>query len=269
VAIGEEPTFSRDAIVELLQERRFGYHRIELPYGLHTRGQDRSETRDLVLPESLAGKSVLDVGSAHGYFSFEAEARGAARVVGAEIAEERFRDALLLKEIKGSSVEFIQRDIVRDPLDEQFDYVLLLNVLHHLYDPIGALRQLASITRERLIIEFPTLEDSKFQKSLDSALPRDYDEYPLVGVSSMREGVGQTFVFTPSAIQRILMDHDPLFEDIEILESPMPGRAIALCHKRSPEQGISGDRQLRQAQCEDISREERRRRRKARHDKGL
>jgi SAM-dependent methyltransferase len=263
-ATGDESAFSRDAIVELLRERRFGYHRIELPYGLHTRGQDRSETRDLVLPKSLVGKTVLDVGSAHGYFCYEAEARGAARVVGAEISEERFRDALLLKEIKGSKVEFIQRDIVRNPLDEQFDYVLLLNVLHHLTEPIRALRQLASITREQLVIEFPTLADRKFQETLDTELPRDYDTFPLVGVSSMREGVGQTFVFTPSAIQRILVDHESLFEDVEILESPMHGRAIALCHKRSPETGIASDRSLREEQPKYISREERRRRRKAR-----
>ena len=265
-ATGEVSAFSRDSIVELLRERRFGYHRIELPYGLHTRGQDRSETGSLALPESLAGKSVLDVGSAYGYFCFEAEARGAARVVGVEIAEERFRDALLLKEIKGSNVEFIQRDIVRDPLAEQFDYVLLLNVLHHLVDPIRALRQLASITRERLVIEFPTLGDRKFQETLDTVLPRDYEDYPLVGVSSMREGVDQTFVFTRSAIQRILMDHESLFNEVEILDSPVPGRAIALCHKRSPEKGISSDRRLREAQREDISREERRRRRNARRD---
>ena len=72
----------------------FGYHRIELPYDLHTSGRDRSEARDLILPESLDGKSVLDVGSAYGYFCFEAEARGASRVVGVELEEDRFHDAL-------------------------------------------------------------------------------------------------------------------------------------------------------------------------------
>jgi 2-polyprenyl-3-methyl-5-hydroxy-6-metoxy-1,4-benzoquinol methylase len=227
-------TYSREQIAELLRERRFGYHRVDLPYGLHTRGDDRSETRDIVLPPSLEGKSVLDVGSAHGYFSFAAEARGAARVVGVELRDDRFRDALLLKDIKGSNVEFIQRDIVLDPLDEAFDHVLLLNVVHHLKDPIRALRQLASITRETLVIEFPTLADRKFNDSLDVDLPSLPDELPLIGVSSMRQGVGQTFVFTPSAIQRILLDHEPLFEEIEILPSPLPGRAIAICRKAKP-----------------------------------
>jgi SAM-dependent methyltransferase len=239
---GEASAYTREQIMELLRAGRFGYHRIELPYGLHTRGQDRSETRDLIFPESLTGKSVLDVGPALGYFCFEAEARGAARIVGVELRDDRFRDAILLKEIKRSNVEFIQRDIVLDPIEEQFDFVLLLNVLHHLYEPFRALRQLASITRERLVLEFPTTADQKFQASLDVELPPECESLPLIGVSSMQPGIRETFVYTPAAIQRVLMDHERLFDSVEIVRSPMLGRAIALCHKgpsggqRQPEQ---------------------------------
>jgi SAM-dependent methyltransferase len=258
----DESLYGREEIVNRHQEHRLEDGCIERPFGLHTRGQDRSVTRDLVFPASLAGKSVLDVGSAHGDFSFEAEARGAERVVGVEVSEERFRHALQLKEMKGSKVEFIQRDIVLDPLDEQFDYVLLLNVLHHVHDPIRALRQLASITTERLVIEFPTLADRKFQGTLETVLPQDYEKHPLVGVSSMRNRVGQTFMFSPSAIQRILMDHAPLFDDVEILDSPTPGRAIALFHKRSPEMVTASDGLSRATQRQEVSREERRRRRR-------
>jgi SAM-dependent methyltransferase len=221
---------------------RFGNDDIELPYGLRAGGQDRSTTPNLIFPESLAGKSVLDVGSAHGYFCFEAEARGAARVVGVEVSEERVRYALRLKDIKRSKVEFIHRDIVLDPLDEQFDYVLLLNFLQRLHDPIQALRHFVSITKERLVIEFATLADRKFQKTLESVLPQDYETHPLVGVGS---GGGQRYFFTPSAIHRMLMDHDPLCEDVEILDSPVRGRAIALCHKRSPGTAAASNRQSR------------------------
>ena len=41
-----------------------------------------------------------------------------------------------------------------------FDIVLLLNVIHHLKEPIKALRMIAGICTEKLIIEFPTLSDS-------------------------------------------------------------------------------------------------------------
>src|SRR5438067_1006241 len=103
--------YTRAQIEQILREQKFEYHRVDLPFGLHTPGVDRSATRDLIFPESLVGKTVLDVGCALGYFCFEAEARGAARVVGIELKERRFSQALLLKKIKGSRVEFIQRDI--------------------------------------------------------------------------------------------------------------------------------------------------------------
>src|SRR5262249_28764243 len=143
-------------------------------------------TRDLIFQEPLTGKSVLDVGSALGYFCFEAEARGASRVVGVELSGERFRQACLLKDIIGSRVEFLQRDILQHPLDEKFDHVCLLNVLHHLDEPIRAIHQLAAIARESLIIEFPTFEDPKFRKTARIRFPRRYNRLPLIGVSSKR-----------------------------------------------------------------------------------
>jgi SAM-dependent methyltransferase len=226
-------SYTKEQIRKILRERTFQYHRVDLPFGLHTKGADRSATRDLIFPKSLAGKTVLDVGSALGYFCFEAEARGAARVVGVELKEQRFRDAVLLKDIKGSKVDFIQRDIVLDPLDECFDYVLLLNVIHHLKDPIRALRQLASITGERLIIEFPTFAEpkfrKKFRKTTNFRFAFLYNRLPLIGVNSDAQW---TFVFTPSAIKRILLDHERLFEKVDIVRSPMPGRAIAICYKK-------------------------------------
>lgn len=228
---GAESGYTKEQIEKILREHRFDYHRVNLPFGLHTPGADRSETRDLILPESLAGKTVLDIGSALGYFCFEAEERGAERVVGVELKDDRFRDALMLKDIKGSKVEFLQRDIILDPPNEGFDYVLLLNVIHHLTEPFRAMRQLASITRERLVIEFPTFADQKFRSTVEIEDPSIFNRLPLVGVSSMTEAK-QTFVFTPKAIKRALLNHERLFEDVEIIRSPMQGRALAICHKK-------------------------------------
>ncbi len=229
-------TYSRQEIEKILLEENFAYHRINLPFGLHTRGRDRSRTRDLIFRESLIGKSVLDVGSALGYFCFEAEARGAPRVVGVELDPERFRQACLLKDIIGSRVKFIHGDILSQPLDQKFDYVCLLNVIHHLDEPIGAIHKLAAITREFLIIEFPTFEDSKFRETTRIRFPRHENRLPLIGVSSKRATAketerGQTFVFSPKAIVRILQDHRPLFSDVKIIDSPVAGRKIAMCRR--------------------------------------
>jgi tRNA (mo5U34)-methyltransferase len=59
------------------------FHQIDLGNGLITPGADRSSRKlaTIGLPDDLCGKTVLDVGAWDGFFSFEAERRGAARVV--------------------------------------------------------------------------------------------------------------------------------------------------------------------------------------------
>lgn len=223
--------FTKEEIEKILQEEEFVYHRVDLPYGLHTPGQDRSATRDLIMPESMAGESVLDLGCALGYFSFEAEKRGAHPVLGVELKDLRFRQAVLLKRILGSRVEFMQRDIVKEPLTECFDHIFLLNVIHHLKEPIGVMRHLATMVRKRLVIEFPTFADPRFQENSGVPFLPAYDQMPLIGVSSMQPQFDQTFIFSPAAIERIFLDHERLFTTVEIIPSPMTGRKIAICSK--------------------------------------
>src|ERR671931_229568 len=62
------------------------YHTIDLGGGVVTAGVDDTPQRlaRLNLPESLSGQTVLDIGAWDGFFSFECERRGAARVVAAD-----------------------------------------------------------------------------------------------------------------------------------------------------------------------------------------
>src|SRR5919108_5023380 len=64
------------------------YHTIDLGHGIRTPGQyDLAPVIDHYgIPDSLEGRTVLDVGPAHGFFAFEFEKRGAARVVTSELA---------------------------------------------------------------------------------------------------------------------------------------------------------------------------------------
>jgi tRNA (mo5U34)-methyltransferase len=59
------------------------FHQIDLGAGVVTPGSDNTLARIamVVLPADLRGKSVLDIGAWDGAFSFEAERRGADRVV--------------------------------------------------------------------------------------------------------------------------------------------------------------------------------------------
>lgn len=81
------------------------------------------------MPDSLDGKSVLDLGCNEGFFCKAALARGARRAVGfdanlatVEKAKRRFPEA-----------EFMARSWWDLPTDEKFDLVLMLSALH--YEP--------------------------------------------------------------------------------------------------------------------------------------
>ena len=116
----------------------------------------------LDLPSSLAGRTVLDIGAWDGFFSFEAERRGAARVVAADYyawhgigwgTHQGKAGFTLARECLGSRVEDLDIDVM-DLSPERvgtFDVVLFLGVLYHLRHPLLALERIASVTRELLI----------------------------------------------------------------------------------------------------------------------
>ena len=78
----------------------FFYHTIELP-GLgvvHGQWDLRGKFDEYVGGVEVAGKSVLDVGTATGFLSFEAERRGAARVVSYDMSDVRQQTLLPFKD---------------------------------------------------------------------------------------------------------------------------------------------------------------------------
>jgi 2-polyprenyl-3-methyl-5-hydroxy-6-metoxy-1,4-benzoquinol methylase len=229
VSENKKVDYSDQEIDYILRTHRFEYQKIEISSDRHTLGQDRSETLRF-LDEDLTGKSVLDIGCAYGYFCFEAEKRNALRVVGTELKRYRFIGCTILKEIFGKNTEFLYQDIFDNPLKDAFDVVLLLNVIHHLKEPIKALRMASGLCNEKLIIEFPTLLDNKFKSTLPHDEPID-SSLPLIGVSLL-SSQDQTYLFSKEAIKRILLDHDQLFSKIEFEQSPMSlERCIAICYK--------------------------------------
>jgi tRNA (mo5U34)-methyltransferase len=142
------------------------YHTIDLGEGIVTPGYDNSPFRlaRIGLPASLTGRSVLDIGAWDGFFSFEAERRGAARVVASDhyswhglgwdtgAGKAGFE---LARRALQSRVEDVDVDVM-DLSPERvgaFDLVLFLGVLYHLKDPLAALERVASVTKHQLILE--------------------------------------------------------------------------------------------------------------------
>ena len=97
--------------------RFYWYHTIDLGDGLITPGlYDYRETiRDFQFPDDMSGMTVLDVGSATGFFAFEFERRGA-RVVSTELPSLRDLDRFPGQSVE-NSLSKIERMIFPDGLD--------------------------------------------------------------------------------------------------------------------------------------------------------
>src|SRR5829696_8935405 len=78
----------------------FFYHTMELPtFGVvHGQWDLRGKFEEYVGGVDVAGRSVLDVGTATGFLSFEAERRGAARVVSHDMSDVRQQTLLPFRE---------------------------------------------------------------------------------------------------------------------------------------------------------------------------
>jgi tRNA (mo5U34)-methyltransferase len=140
------------------------FHSMDLGQGVTTTGYDDTRKRlaRMALPSSFEGKRVLDVGAWDGFFSFEAERRGAADVLaidsfawnapgwsgrqGFDLAHRALRSRV-------RSLEIDVLEISPAALGGTFDVVFLLGVLYHMKHPLLALERVASVTEELLVLE--------------------------------------------------------------------------------------------------------------------
>jgi tRNA (mo5U34)-methyltransferase len=149
------------------------FHSIELPDGTITKGApERSLDRlrleaDLVFANSPAGKSVLDIGAWDGFFSFEAERRGATDVLSTDWFSWSgpgwgtkegydFAHRALRSRCRSQHVAVEDLDPVRYG---PFQVVLFLGVLYHLKSPLIGLERAAAMCGEELVVETLTAND--------------------------------------------------------------------------------------------------------------
>jgi SAM-dependent methyltransferase len=197
---------------------------------LETGGVDRSGTAAAIFDESLDGKSVLDLGCKFGYFCFYAEEHGASKVLGADIDAENIRKSRLLGECRASKAEFKRIDIETAPIPGQFDYVLCLNVLHHLRNPVSALEKLIAATRQKLILEvagFALRDRRQNGVSFLSAVLLSRQPILYLAPSS-----SQTFFITMAAIRTLLLEKRADFSRVDIVRAGPKGRPIIIAHRR-------------------------------------
>jgi 2-polyprenyl-3-methyl-5-hydroxy-6-metoxy-1,4-benzoquinol methylase len=103
------------------------------------------------LPDDLTGQTVLDVGTASGFFAMECARRGGHVTAIDVVPWDTYHWAIA--ELMGWDVTRIQKDIYDlEPTFGQFDLVISGSLLLHLPDPLGAIRRLRSVCRGRTIV---------------------------------------------------------------------------------------------------------------------
>ena len=132
------------------------FHRFEVVPGLITPGvYDPAPLLErLPLPDDLSGMRVLDIGARDGFFSFEAERRGAEVLALDFMAAERTGFGVAAR-LRGSNVEY-RVDNVYNLSPERhglFDLVLCLGVLYHLRNPLLALDRIWGVCKADMLLE--------------------------------------------------------------------------------------------------------------------
>lgn len=172
----------------------FFYHTMTLAAFGEVRGHWdlRGRFNDYIGNVDVNGKSVIDIGTATGFLSFESERNGAREVVSFDMDHARrqhflpFKDKLhyrdpvawadshnveveqwknaywLCHRLLNSKARVYYGDIYNLPLElGQFDIAIVGSVLEHLNDQISALASIARLVRETIVVVSPLIQSEE------------------------------------------------------------------------------------------------------------
>ena len=201
--------FAEPRYVDDLSECFF-YHTMTLPGLGEVRGHWdlRGRFDDYIGHVDVNGKSVIDVATATGFLSFEAERKGASEVVSFDMAHGRqqnflpFKDKLhyrdpaawaekhnveveqwknaywLCHRLLESRAKVYYGDIYDLPVElGQFDIAIVASVLEHLSDPITALASIARLVRETIVIVAPLIESEEKTARFEGSANRPESDF--------------------------------------------------------------------------------------------
>jgi tRNA (mo5U34)-methyltransferase len=219
------------------------YHTIELGPGLVSRGayDHRTIVDRYGIPASLRGKTALDIGTWDGFWAFELERRGADKVVAIDVANiagfdwlpamraqlgdsgQRESNFALAHAMRGSRVErFVCSVYELSPETVgTFDVVFCGDVLLHLFNPLQALINIRSVTREMAII----------QSSVDSEIERNHPDKPWLsfGLRKSEKVLGSecSYWFFNTRALREIMEYAGFEETVPQKPFSIPPQGVA------------------------------------------
>ncbi len=163
------PTRSTEALEAQALSRPWFYP-FHLPSGAITPSYDggwldsihhtRSRMLDEVLDRDFKGResaaTAIDLACHQGWFSCQLAQRGFAKIVAVDTRPEHIADATLIRDtLSLSQIELRHSDVhaIDTQAWGQFDVCLILGLIYHLENPVGALRVARALTRKVCIVE--------------------------------------------------------------------------------------------------------------------
>jgi len=150
----------------LVEREPYFFHRMELPDGLVTPGWSDPQIEKLPLyglPDDMSGMRVLDVGCAEGFFSFEAERRGASEVIAIDSFPDSVRRFNICREAFDAKAQAFLTNVY--DLSERafgtFDLVMFFGVLYHLRHPLFAMEKVFNVCSGSVLVQSDNFEDER------------------------------------------------------------------------------------------------------------
>jgi tRNA (mo5U34)-methyltransferase len=201
----------------------YWFQRIEVMPGVFSPGWSDPQTEKLPyygLPEDLTGKRVLDIGCAEGFFSFEAEQRGAKEVIAIDSFPDSVRRFNIVRSARQSNASAYLTNVY--DLDKKkfgtFDLVLFYGVFYHLKHPQLALEKIRDVCSGQLLFQTHVYEEPAL-----TGVP--WAKYHPYGIMSGRENENYdpTVFWLFNAACCVAMLEHVGFEDIRIIsQDPAP-----------------------------------------------
>jgi len=138
----------------------YNYHTLKFPDGFTLEGRfDMSKYLEhFHLPNDLKGKTVLDVGAANGFFSFEFARRGA-KVTAIDQNSDHWREEF--NELMKTDIKFHVEDINKIDELKKYDLVFCSNVIQHNSNMIGIIKKIKEITNWKAILCTQIIDNPK------------------------------------------------------------------------------------------------------------
>ena len=163
---------------EAIAKQEKWHHRIEVSPGVWTPGLQDTQTllSQIGMPADLSGMRVLDIGARDGFFTFEAERRGAREVVALDNESPHNTGFAIAAGLLDSKATYITENVYSLSPERygRFDLVLFLGVIYHLRHPLLALDRIHDICSQEALLVIET-------HMIDEGLVDDSGDWRVLG----------------------------------------------------------------------------------------